>query len=118
MKKKVSRSKMGSLLFCAVLLAVALGLILWQTLGAEQGACAVLNYGENQELRFPLNKDGVYDVESNGYTIHIQVRNGEAAFVRSPCPDHLCEYFGWLSESGDMAVCLPAAAMLTIEAPD
>jgi len=37
--------------------------------------------------------------------------------VDSPCPDHLCENFGWLSRAGDWAACLPAKASLTLLEP-
>ena len=57
---------------------------------------------------------GIYDYESNGYTIHIEVKDHAAAFVQSPCPDHLCEHYGYLKDDGAMAVCLPAKATLSI----
>ena len=50
------------------------------------------------------------------YTIHLEVKDGAIAFVDSPCPDHLCENYGWLSREGDWAACLPARASLTIVA--
>lgn len=50
-----------------------------------------------------------------GYlTVHIRIQNGAARFVDSPCPDHVCESFGWLSEEDQTATCLPARAVLTI----
>ena len=46
----------------------------------------------------------------------LDIARGEAiAFVDSPCPDHLCEGYGWLSRQDDWAACLPAQATLTIE---
>ena len=52
---------------------------------------------------------------SNGYTVHLQVRDGTIAFVDSPCPDHLCEGFGRLSREGDWAACMPAHVSVTVE---
>ena len=40
--------------------------------------------------------------------------DGAARFVDSPCPDHICEGFGWLSNEDQTATCLPARAVLTI----
>ena len=45
---------------------------------------------------------------------HIQIKDGAARFVDSPCPDHICEGFGWLSNEDQTATCLPARAVLTI----
>ena len=50
-----------------------------------------------------------------GYlTVHIRFLDGAARFVDSPCPDHICESFGWLSEEDQTATCLPARAVLSI----
>ena len=67
------------------------------------------------DLEIDLREDGDYTFDSNGYEIHLQVREGTIAFVDSPCPDHVCEGFGWISEVYDWAACIPAQAMLTIE---
>lgn len=105
-----------SLLFIAAVLMAAGGLYL-ATHGGS-GTVAVVQYGSPQQtLRLPLDKDARYDLESGGYTIHLQVQDGAIAFVESPCPDHLCEGFGWLSRAGDWAACLPAEASVTIEEP-
>ena len=80
------------------------------------GAVALVQYGDaGAEQRIPLAEDGVYQIDTGYYTIHLQVQNGAIAFVESPCPDHLCEGFGWLSRAGDWAACLPAEASVTIE---
>ena len=77
---------------------------------------AVLTYGDPQTtLTFALSKDGVYDVDTGEYTIHLRVEDGAIAFVDSPCPDHLCEGFGRLKAQGDWAACMPARASLTIQ---
>ena len=68
------------------------------------------------ETEIDLREDADYTFSSNGYEIHLQVRDGGIAFVDSPCPDHVCESFGTLSEVYDWAACMPAQAMLTIEA--
>ena len=77
--------------------------------------CAELIYGDaNTKLTFPLETDADYDVDTGYLTVHIRIQNGAARFVDSPCPDHICESFGWLSEEDQTATCLPARAVLTI----
>ncbi len=39
-------------------------------------------------------------------TVHIEIKDGAARFVDSPCPDHICEGFGWLSNEDQTATCL------------
>ena len=109
------RPRLSSLIFVAILLAAA-GIFYLATHGGS-GSVAVIQYGSPQQtLRVPLDKNARYDLESGGYTIHLQVQDGAIAFVDSPCPDHLCEGFGWLHKVGDWAACLPAQASVTVEA--
>ena len=80
---------------------------------------AELIYGDaNTVLDLPLTKDATYDVDTGYLTVHIQVQDGAARFVDSPCPDHICEGFGWLSNEDQTATCLPARAVLTIVPAD
>ena len=105
-----------NLVFAAVILATAAALLLVRRAG-QTGAplCAELIYGDaNTKLTFPLETDADYDVDTGYLTVHIRIQNGAARFVDSPCPDHVCESFGWLSEEGQTAPCLPARAVLTI----
>lgn len=112
-------ARRANLLFFAAVLAAALAMLGWQLLARSRApaAVAVLTYGSSPqaELRIPLDTDARYDVDTGLYTVHIQVQGGAAAFVESPCPDHTCEGFGWLSEPGQWAACLPAQAMLQVE---
>ena len=68
----------------------------------------------NTVQKFSLDNDATYDVDTGYYTVHIEVKDGAARFVDSPCPDHICESFGWLSAEDQTATCLPARAVLTI----
>ena len=103
-----------NLIFAGVLLAVAL--VLFAVLHLRPaGGVAVLTWGEDgQTMEIPLNKDARYDVDTGLYTIHLEVKDGAIAFVDSPCPDHLCEGYGWLSRQDDWAACLPAKADVVV----
>ena len=99
-----------------VILAAAAVLLLVRKAN-QTGAplCAELIYGDsNTRLTFPLEKDADYDVDTGYLTVHIRIQDGAARFVDSPCPDHICESFGWLSEEDQTATCLPARAVLSI----
>lgn len=105
-----------NLLFAAVILIVAAILFAARGTGTSGGTLAAqLMYGdENHVLDISLEKDTIYDVDTGYLTVHIEVRDGAARFVDSPCPDHICESYGWLSAEDASATCLPARAVLTI----
>lgn len=52
------------------------------------------------------------------YNIKIVAENGGIYFDHSDCPDKLCINAGVLEESGDLAVCLPAKTVITVEGAD
>ena len=90
-----------NLVFAAVILAAAAVLLL-------------VRKANQTRLTFPLEKDADYDVDTGYLTVHIKIQDGAARFVDSPCPDHICESFGWISQEDQTATCLPARAVLTI----
>ena len=105
-----------NLVFAAVILAIAAVLLVVRNAHAGSSALrAELIYGDsNTTLYIPLDKHDTYDVDTGYYTVHIEVQDGAARFVDSPCPDHICEGFGWISHEDQTATCLPARAVLTI----
>lgn len=114
MHKFFSGTRRTNLLFVAVVVLLA-AVIYFATRGGS-GRTAVIQYGDPQQtMRVALSQDADYDLDSNGYTVHLQVRDGTIAFVDSPCPDHLCEGFGRLSREGDWAACMPAHVSVTVE---
>lgn len=103
-----------NLIFAGVLLLAALLLAVLAN-RRPPAAVAVLTYGEPQQtVELPLDENRVYHQDTGLLTVHIQVQNGRARFVDSPCPDHICEGYGWLSKDGDWAACLPARASLMV----
>ena len=53
--------------------------------------------------------------EENGGVNTIRVEKGRIRFVDADCPDFVCVNSGWLSQPGDIAVCLPHKLSIHIE---
>ena len=105
-----------NLLFAAVVLVIA-GVLFYLRSAGQSGSTlgAELIYGDaNTVQRISLDKDAVYDIDTGYLTVHIEVKDGAARFIDSPCPDHICESFGWISQEDQTATCLPARAVLTV----
>lgn len=45
----------------------------------------------------------------------IEVDSGNIRFVDADCPDKICVKSGWISKSGESAVCLPHKTIINIE---
>ncbi len=48
----------------------------------------------------------------------VQVREGEARIVESPCPDKICVRAGWIRLTGQSAICVPNRVILRIVSED
>lgn len=104
----------------------ALGLcglvLLYAYLWAPSGQAANLNVlVDNQSvLTVPLNKNKQYSIAGSLGESVIEVRNGQARFVSSPCRNQVCVHHGWASHRGELLACLPnrIALVLDGDAPD
>ncbi len=134
---KNRKTLLTNLLFAAVILALAGGLLLWRSAknsanqaaqsaadaSAASGSAssgtslleAQLTYGDdNTVMTLSLDENATYDVDTGYYTVHIEVKDRAARFIDSPCPDHICENYGWISLEDQTAICAPAHAVLMI----
>ena len=84
----------------------------------ETKLVALVDFGNGITETLPLDEDSDYLYDVGDYVVHIQVKDGAAAFLDSQCPDHVCEQFGWLSEEDAWAACVPAGVYLRIVPAD
>jgi len=100
----------------AVALLVSLYTMFWQNDG--HGAEAVVMLNGKRWARLDLFQDQDLNVPGPLGHSHIQVRDGQVHFADSPCPNKLCVHTGWLSQGGEVAVCLPNKVSLQILGSD
>jgi hypothetical protein len=67
------------------------------------------------EFVYPLSKNAVYRIEGAIGISEIEVSDGAARFLDSPCPGKTCVMTGSLSEAGAWAACLPNQVFIRIE---
>ncbi|HHI93041.1 MAG TPA: NusG domain II-containing protein [Gammaproteobacteria bacterium] len=108
---KLSRGDTVVWLLAATLL-IGLYTVFWQADG--HGAEAVVLVNGKRWARLDLFHN--QDLKVPGPLGHsrIQVRDGQVRFVDSPCPHKLCVHTGWLSQGGEVAICLPNKVSLQI----
>ena len=111
--KRLSRK--ANLIFLVVVLALAavLAAVLWTRSKADP-LVAVVDFGGGVTETLPLDKDYDYLYDVGSYVVHLQVKDGAISFQDSQCPDHVCEQFGWLSEEGAWAACVPAGVYVQL----
>ncbi len=113
--KSISRGD-GVVMLMALALLMGLYAMLWRSEG--HGAEAVVLVAGKPWARLNLFQDQDLHVPGPLGESHIQVHDGQVHFVNSPCPNKLCVHTGWLSQGGEVAVCLPNRVSLQILASD
>jgi hypothetical protein len=70
----------------------------------------------NEETQYSLTKPRTIEVQGYLGTSTIEISQGKARFVSSPCPDNVCvDFFGWVEKEGEISVCLPNQILLKVE---
>lgn len=93
----------------AVLAALATGILIVSLPRAPRAVAAhaeVLLSG-HLVASLDLGRDGVHEVEGPIGRTRIEVRGGRVHVLSAPCPAQVCRHNGWISEAGELLVCLP-----------
>lgn len=81
---------------------------LFQTLWTNEHAAKVqIRLGDKVYASYSLNQQRDVQIQGPIGTATIQIAQGKARFSKSPCHNQYCVHQGWLTRSGQAAICLP-----------
>lgn len=117
---KNSRMRRGDVLILTLVLIAGLlllGFSYWQSQNSIQGATLVVkNTATDTRQVYPLGKDARFTVEGVLGDSTIEIQDGKARFVSSPCPDQICIHvFGWIEKEYQLSFCLPNQILLEVQ---
>ena len=86
------------------------------TLGGAGGAAKSIEIEVSGEKVLTLDRDddGLREVSGPLGATRIEILEGQARVVSSPCPLKLCQRAGWIGTAGSMVVCLPNEVVVRI----
>lgn len=88
---------------------------LFQSLWAHEHAAKVqIRIGDKVYATYDLNLARNVQVQGALGTAVIHIANGKVRFAKSPCHNQYCVHQGWLSRSGQVAICLPNQVSLEL----
>lgn len=65
-----------------------------------------------------LDADHLLEIDGSLGKSRIEIKQGQARFIASPCHNKVCILSGWQQHAGDMAACLPNQLSLRIMGRD
>jgi len=92
-------------------LVVALTLFAW---GGDRGDTAIIRAAGQIVETTALTRTQTFSVNGPLGTTQIEIEPGRARIARDPSPRQLCVKQGWLTQSGQAALCLPNQVSLEI----
>lgn len=104
--------RFGDIIAIALVIALlALSLVI---VAKGAGSSLVSISFKDGESLYSLSEDRTVNVPGPlGFTV-VQIKDGAASVLESPCPNHTCMLDGAISEPGAVIACLPNRVMVTI----
>ena len=91
-----------------ILLGLIFVALLFKTLWHhEQAAKLQIRLGDKIYASYSLDQNRSIDIQGPIGVTRIVIAKGKARFFSSPCHNQYCVHQGWLSHSGQAAICLP-----------
>ena len=69
----------------------------------------------NAKFVYPMNKDMTITVHGTIGNSIIQIKDGKARFLDSPCPNKICVKSGVISKDSEWVACLPNQIFIRVE---
>ncbi len=100
-----------------LLLAIALLPVLYTKYWGAGGPADRARIAANGQapLEIPLSRNQQLHIHGPLGDSVLEVKDGRARFLSSPCPGQQCVHSGWLARAGDLAACLPNGITLSLQ---
>jgi hypothetical protein len=82
--------------------------------GNEHADYVQIQEGNDELLTSELSHDRTLSAQGPLGDSVIEINQGRARFVSSPCRGQVCVHSGWLQAAGEIAACLPNRISLTL----
>ena len=83
--------------------------------GMGQGSWVVIEVDQKRVAHYSLYKDQITDVEGPLGITEVEIRDGKARILRSPCKLIVCIKSGYIQYADRISVCLPNRIVVRIE---
>ncbi|MCI8320144.1 MAG: NusG domain II-containing protein [Dorea sp.] len=115
-KEKLHLQKKDWFLIALILFVAGLAFFLHEFIGGKGAGCVTVKVeGEIQGV-YSLSEDR--EIEINGGTNTLKIRNGIADMTKADCPDKLCVNQKAVSKNGESIICLPNKVVVTVDSSE
>ncbi len=91
------------------------GLFYYFGSGMSQGSWVVIEVDQKRVARYSLSMDRVTHVKGPLGITEVEIRDGKARILRSPCRLKVCIKSGYIQYADRISVCLPNRVVVRVE---
>ena len=85
----------------------------WGT-GFTEGNWVVVTVNQKETIRLPLKTDQITHVKGPLGLTEVEIKNGRARILRSPCKNKVCIKSGYIRYADRLAACIPNRVVVRI----
>lgn len=95
---------------------IVLNLALFARLGtgSARGDWVVIEVDQQEVVRAPLTHPRVFHVQGKLGVTEVEIRQGKARIVKSPCKNKICIKSGYIRYADRLAACLPNRVVVRV----
>ena len=82
--------------------------------GFSKGDWVVVTVNQKETIRLPLDQDQKTHIKGPIGLTEIEVKNGQARIIRSPCKNKVCIKSGYIRYADRLAACIPNRVVIRI----
>ena len=110
---KLNMKKKDWLFIVIVLLVAGLAFFLHEIIGGSGAGCITVKVDGAIEGVYSLGED--QEIEINGGSNKLVIKNGKADMTEADCPDKLCVHQKPVSKNHDSIICLPNKVIVEVD---
>lgn len=109
--------KKKDIALAAMIVGIALlAFLVHELIGSEGAGKVIVKVNGELEGTYSLAED--QEIEINGGTNKLSIRNGQADMIEADCPDQLCVHQKPISLQNESIICLPNKVVVEIESSE
>lgn len=116
LKEKINLQKKDWVLIVIIVFVAGLAFLLHEFIGGTGAGCVTVKVEGEIEGVYSLSRD--QEIEINGGTNILKIRNGSADMTEADCPDKLCVNQKAVSKNGESIICLPNKVVVTVDSSE
>ena len=114
--EKINLQKKDWILIGIILFVAGLAFLLHEFIGGKGAGCVTVKVNGEIQGVYSLSED--QDIEINGWTNRLKIRNSTADMTEADCPDKLCVNQRAVSKNGESIICLPNKVIVTVDSSE